>query len=56
MYGYHAICFTEMLNMFKETIAVTEMRTFNYEPFIFAGGGRGEGRGANLRYFTVVSL
>ena len=42
MYGYHSICFTIMLNMFIETVAVTEMHTFNHEPF---GCGRGGGGG-----------
>ena len=40
MYGYHAICFTEMLNKFKEAIAVTEMHTSHSGA---EGGGGGGG-------------
>ena len=30
-----------MLNMFEETLEVTEMRTFKHEPFFTVGGGGG---------------
>ena len=41
-----------MLNKFKETFAVTEIRTFKHEPFFFRGGGGG----AYLWYFTASAL
>ena len=44
-----------MLNKFKETFAVTEMRTFKHEPFLLLGAEEGEGRiCGTLRYIQAL--
>ena len=41
-----------MLNMFIETVAITEMHTFNHEPF---GCGRGGGGGGGGQFAVLYS-
>ena len=50
------ILIPEKLNNFVEAFTLTDMCTFQHEPFFFIGEGEGGGGGEYRGYFTIHAL